>query len=203
MFKKSLYAPAHLLVDNAAYFITSKTYQGRHLLASDLIKENLIKTIADCLGEKQWLLKDWVILDNHYHLLVISHKAKDMPKIFRKIHGLSARFIQTQTPCDLPIWWNYWDYCPRDETDYSVRLNYLFFNPIKHGYVNNLKDYRFSSFHQFMEKQGRKFLVNQFKNYSDYKRWRCGLTSLQTKVWTPENHAGVQTLVWMRGDGCL
>jgi putative transposase len=169
MFKKGLYAPAHLLVDNAAYFITSKIYQGRPLLAADLIKEHLIETIADCLGEKQWLLKDWVILDNHYHLLAISDKGKDMPDIFRKIHGLSAKFILTQMSCKLPVWWNYWDYCPRNEADYLIRLNYLFFNPIKHSYVTNLQDYPFSSFHQAMKTQGRELLANQFKNYSDYK----------------------------------
>ncbi|MCX7066088.1 MAG: hypothetical protein NTW85_00065 [Methylococcales bacterium] len=61
------------------------------------------------------------------------------------------------------------DYCPRDEQDYLIRLNYLFNNPIKHGYVNNLCDYPFSSFHSYIEKQGRDFLVKQFKETVDYK----------------------------------
>ena len=86
----------------------------------------------------------------------------------------SAKFIGSQLNAEKPIWWNYWDYCPRDEKDYLIRLNYLFNNPIKHGYVNNLNDYPFSSFHYYMEKQGREFLVNQFKNYRDYKDLTLG-----------------------------
>ena len=87
-------------------------------------------TIEACFQEKNWQLDHWVILDNHYHLLATSDKGDDMSKIFRKIHGLSAQFIQAQGRCDLPVWWNYWDYCPRDEKDYFVRLNYLLNNPI-------------------------------------------------------------------------
>ncbi|MFZ2726675.1 MAG: transposase [Methylococcaceae bacterium] len=170
MLKRGIHTPAHLLLDNTVYFITSATYKKRKLLKSSLIKEHLIKTIADCLAEKQWQLNHWVILDNHYHLLVKSHNASDMTKIFRKIHVLSAQFINKQLICENPIWWNYWDYCPRNEQDYLIRLNYLFFNPIKHGYVTNLNDYPFSSFHQFIENQGRELVVHQFKTVKDYKK---------------------------------
>ncbi len=41
---------------------------------------------------------------------------------------------------------------------------------MKHQYVENIKDYPYSSFHQFLEKQGRDNLVNQFKDNSDYKK---------------------------------
>ena len=90
MLTKGLHSPAHLFVDNAAYFISSAIYQKRPLLASAIIKQHLIATIRDCLSEKNWLLNDWVILNNHYHLLAISRKGEDMPKIFRKIHVLSS-----------------------------------------------------------------------------------------------------------------
>jgi putative transposase len=92
-----------------------------------------------------------------------------MSKIFRKIHGLSTQFIQPQGRCDLPVWWNYWDYCPRDEKDYLIRLNYLLNNPVKHGYVTNLVDYPYSSFHITLKKLGRDTLLQQFKDYSEYK----------------------------------
>ena len=58
----------------------------------------------------------------------------------------------------------------RNEKDYLTHLNYLFNNPIKHQYVENLKDYPYSSFHQFLGKQGREKLVYQFKDNSDYKK---------------------------------
>ena len=70
MLKKGLHSPAHLFIDDAHYFITSSIYQKRPLLASPIIKNHLIKTIINCLSERNWILNDWVILDNHYHLLV-------------------------------------------------------------------------------------------------------------------------------------
>ena len=133
MLKRGLHSPAHLFVDNAAYFITSTIYQKRPLLKPEPIKHHLLATIEACFHEKNWQLDHWVILDNHYHLLATSDKGEDMSKIFRKIHGLSSQFIQAQGRCDLPVWWNYWDYCPRDEKDYFVRLNYLLNNPVKQG----------------------------------------------------------------------
>ena len=83
---------------------------------------------------------------------------------------LTAQFISPELDAEKPIWWNYWDYCPRDETDYYIRLNYLYNNPVKHGYVSNLADYPHSSFHQKIKKQGRDNLVKQFKTYPDYRR---------------------------------
>ncbi|MFZ2726425.1 MAG: hypothetical protein WAX77_09260 [Methylococcaceae bacterium] len=35
--------------------------------------------------------------------------------------------------------------------------------------MTNLHDYPFSSFHQFIENQGRELLVNQVKTVNDYK----------------------------------
>jgi putative transposase len=169
MLKKYKNNPAHLLLDNTAYFITASIYQKRNLLAQPTIKERLITTIQISFASKNWLLKDWVILDNHYHLLAISDKGKDLSKIMGKIHTQSAQYIYTETHAEKPIWWNYWDYCPRDEKDYFIRLNYLFNNPVKHGLVTNLIDYPYSSFHIMLEKQGRETLINQFKQYPDYK----------------------------------
>jgi putative transposase len=169
MLTKNPHTPAHLFVDGIPYFITGSIYQKRPLLASEDIKNFLLATFEECFDEKGWTLNDWVILDDHYHLLGISKSGKDLSRIISKIHMLSAKFIRSQLQAEKPIWWNYWDYCPRDEKDYFVRLNYLFNNPVKHGYVANLHDYPYSSFHNMLEKQGREFLVRQFRAYPEFK----------------------------------
>lgn len=116
------------------------------------------------------MLSDWVILDNHYHLLGVSDKGDDLSKIFRKIHSLSSRFIQSHCLCELPVWWSFRDYCPRDEKDYLTRLNYLLINPVKHGYSDNLYNYPFSSFHQRVAQSGRENLVKQFRDNAGYQK---------------------------------
>ena len=83
----------------------------------------------------------------------------------KNIHGTSAANIVQKTHCDKPVWYNYWDYCPRNEREYYTRLSYLLNNPIKHGYVSNLHNYPFSSFQERFKEWGRERLVEQFRTY--------------------------------------
>ncbi|HEZ0985072.1 TPA: transposase, partial [Neisseria meningitidis] len=41
----------------------------------------------------------------------------------------------------------------RDEADFACHFDYLHFNPVKHGYVGQISDWRFSTFHRYV-KQG-------------------------------------------------
>ena len=151
------------------YFITAAIYQKRMLLADPIVKHRLLDLLQGYFSQYDWELHHWVILDNHYHLLGRSHQGEDMESIFRNVHSKSADLIQGLTRCEMPVWWNYWDYCPRNETEYMTRLNYLLLNPIKHGYVDNLHDYPFSSFHPLIADVGRNALKAQFQAYPDYK----------------------------------
>jgi putative transposase len=162
-------APTHIFVDNCPYFITASIYKKQHLLKDSGLKELLLDCIQSSFERYQWELHHWVILNNHYHLLGKSHKGTDLPKIIKQIHSVSGYHIKKHTQVEQPIWWNYWGYCPSNEKDYLIHLNYLFNNPVKHQYVENINTYPFSSFHQFIKKQGRENLVRQFKENSDYK----------------------------------
>ena len=39
----------------------------------------------------------------------------------------------------------------RDETDYRRHVEYIHFNPVKHGYVNSPMDWPSSSFHRYVQ----------------------------------------------------
>lgn len=162
--------PPHIFMDNTPYFITAAIYQKRPLLQNLVLKEHLLNSIKHYFDYYQWALHHWVILDNHYHLLGQSQKGKDLVNIMTQIHSVSGYHIKQATQTQQRIWWNYWDYCPRDEKDYLVRLNYLLINPIKHGYTNNLNDYPFSSFHQSLAEKGREQLMKQFKDHTEHKK---------------------------------
>jgi putative transposase len=167
MYKQHPRTPVHIFLDDTPYFITGAIYQRRHLL-SDTLRQRLQRVIQETFLQSSWTLQHWVVLDNHYHLLAMSGKGTELSKIMKRIHGVSAHFIAETTQCERPIWWNYWDYCPRNEQDYFTHLNYLLNNPVKHGYVQSLYDYPFSSFHDLIYVQGRARLVQQFKTYADY-----------------------------------
>ena len=163
------HTPTHLFLDDTLYFVTGAIYQKRSLLAYFELKKRLLELIQEYFQTYNWDLHQWVILHNHYHLLGQSYEGKDLTNIFRSIHSRAGILISQSTHCGKPIWWNYWDYCPRDEAEYMIRLNYLLTNPIKHGYVTNLHDYPFSSFHNLFAEIGRERLAQQMRDYPDYK----------------------------------
>lgn len=44
----------------------------------------------------------------------------------------------------------YWEHAVRDESDFMRHLDYIHFNPVKHGHVSRVKEWPFSSFHQMV-----------------------------------------------------
>lgn len=169
MLKRSQHTPVHLLLDDAPYFLTAAIYQKRPLLAMSALKMQLRDLIHEFFEKYRWTLQHWVILDNHYHLLAQSRNGTDLPQIIRGIHVTSAKAIAQATGCAYPVWWNYWDSCLRSEQAYNIRMNYLLYNPVKHGYVTHLHDYPYSSFHEAFEAFGRERLARQFQQYAEYK----------------------------------
>lgn len=45
----------------------------------------------------------------------------------------------------------YWEHMIQDTKDYEHHINYIHYNPVKHGYVLNPAEWRFSSIHRFIK----------------------------------------------------
>ncbi|WP_049629328.1 transposase [Cellvibrio sp. pealriver] len=43
----------------------------------------------------------------------------------------------------------FWEHTIRDERDFYNHIEYIHYNPVKHGYVGNAQDWPYSSIHQF------------------------------------------------------
>jgi len=160
--------PTHIYADNSTYFITASTYQHRRLL-DEAAKTQLVQLLQQVYAEYNWQLTHWVVLDNHYHLLCTSKRGVDLARIINKVHNLSSQFIKSKQQISGSVWKNYWDYCPRNERDYHTHLCYLLNNPYKHGYVSDLHDWKWSSFHRYHETKGREYIKEQFLEFSNYQ----------------------------------
>jgi putative transposase len=44
----------------------------------------------------------------------------------------------------------FWEHQIRDDADYRRHLDYLHWNPVKHGYVQRVIDWPYSSFHRYV-----------------------------------------------------
>ena len=45
----------------------------------------------------------------------------------------------------------FWAYKIIDEKDLNNQINYIHYNPVKHGYAKSVKDWKYSSFHKFVK----------------------------------------------------
>jgi putative transposase len=129
--------------------------------------------LHEVCAEYGWRLDHWVILDDHYHLLATSRCGRDMARIIGKVHNRMAQEIHRLHPSSNReqerVWWNYWDYCPRTQREYDVRLCYLLNNPCKHGYVDRLPAWPWSSFHRHFATHGDAPLRQLFQTHREYR----------------------------------
>ena len=44
----------------------------------------------------------------------------------------------------------FWEHAIRDDTDFERHVDYIHFNPVKHGYVTRVCDWPYSSFHRYV-----------------------------------------------------
>jgi len=44
----------------------------------------------------------------------------------------------------------FWEHLIRDEDDFARHMDYLHYNPVKHGWVSQVADWPYSSFHRFV-----------------------------------------------------
>lgn len=151
IYKTYQHNPPHLFIPNAKYFITASTYQKLHHFSTKFAKQILLESIIKGFSKGDWHLEDWVILDNHYHLIVNSpENAVDLPKIIRDIHRFTTLKLRKTFP-DLEqkkrIWYNYWDTCLTYERSYFARINYTWFNPVKHFLINDPVKWEFGSYY--------------------------------------------------------
>jgi putative transposase len=53
---------------------------------------------------------------------------------------------------DKGVWQRrYWEHAIRDDADFERHVDYIHFNPVKHGHVTRVRDWPYSSFHRYVE----------------------------------------------------
>ena len=90
-----------------------------------------------------------VLLDDHLHLLLKPHPQVEIPKLVGSFkRAVIARMPAGVLPAGQRVWQRrYFDHVIRDAEDFSRHLDYLHFNPVKHGLVSSAGGWQWSSFH--------------------------------------------------------
>jgi len=102
-----------------------------------------------------------VVMPEHFHLLMtLPENDNDFAKRIMLIKsGFSRTIPKTESinPSRLHkrergIWQRrYWEHLIRDEIDFQRHVDYIHYNPVKHGYVKNPSDWKYSTIHKYIE----------------------------------------------------
>ncbi len=132
------------------YFLTHVTYHRMPLLVEnyDLLKDALDSTLG--LWETQ--ISAWVVLPDHIHMIVNPGSA-DLSHMMKRLKlSFSARYRKRRNAQGGRVWQNrFWDHVIRDEDDLRQHVDYIHYNPVKHGLVANPFEWKLSSIGTFLE----------------------------------------------------
>lgn len=163
----SPHRPPHLYVDGMWYFITASTVNGAHILATDEHLDMWMQTLRGLIKEFGIKLVAWVVLSNHYHLLVLPKIGRDLGNFMKRLNGGASYHLNLlDNSRGRSVWYTYWDTCIRDERDFWTRFNYIHYNPVKHGYVKQPQDWLFSSYRFYLRDEGETWLAECWAQFT-------------------------------------
>jgi putative transposase len=103
----------------------------------------------------------WVVLPDHLHTVwTLPEGDDDFANRWRTIKQHFSRTLDAvEHRSDVRarrqergIWQRrFWEHAIRDDADYAAHVDYVHINPLKHGYVQRVRDWPFSTFHRFVE----------------------------------------------------
>ena len=155
-----------LYLQGSTIFLTIVTYNRQPIFANPNNISLLRQAIAKVKSEKPFLIEGAVILPNHLHFLWTlpphdynySYRISRLKVLFtREFRGRNyqARNISNSRlkHRESDVWQRrFWEHTIKDENEYENFLNYIHYNPVKHGLVSCPHFWQYSSFHTSVNK---------------------------------------------------
>ena len=148
-----------IYLENYSYYLTVVTQNRQPILVDNI--ELLRDSFRRSKRRYNYSIDAIVILPDHIHMIITPQNPKEYSKIITYIkrafiYGLDKQFKE-ESKSNLTassyrrqhsgVWQKrFYEHTIRDERDYAKILDYIYTNPIKHGLVEHLKDWEYSSF---------------------------------------------------------
>ena len=143
----------------ATYFFTVALLDRRTALLLDHI-DLLREAVRKAKAARPFHIDAWVVLPEHMHCMWTlpegdcdySSRWRDIKIRFaRSLPKTEAIRFKPRKRGERGIWQRrFWEHAIRNEDDYRTHFDYIHLNPLKHGLVQHVKDWPYSSFHKFV-----------------------------------------------------
>jgi len=146
-------------LDGGSYFFTVNLAERRSRLLTDQV--GLLRAAFRYTRARHpFSVEAIVVLPDHLHAIwMLPSGDADYALRWRLIKTYFSRNLamgerrskSRTTKGERGIWQRrYWEHTLRDERDYARHVDYIHINPVKHGHVERVTDWPYSSFHRFV-----------------------------------------------------
>ncbi len=145
----------------ACYFFTLTSHQRLPVLTDAPLRAALRRAIERVRLHRPFVIEGWVLLPDHLHCLWrMPQGDADFGSRWSMIKRLTSQAIALPGTVSLSrslrresgLWQRrFWEHRIHDGDDYQRHMDYLHFNPVKHGLVPRVVDWPWSSFHRLVK----------------------------------------------------
>jgi putative transposase len=148
-----------LRIPGATWFFTLVTYKRRRIFITEPAVSQLQRAVEIVNQKMSFQLKAFVILPDHIHWLIslpendsdYSTRIKLIKTAFTKSYLKENREPARNAKGEMKVWQpRFWEHWIRDEKDLSRHLDYIHFNPVKHGLAELPEQWSYSSFGDYV-----------------------------------------------------
>ncbi|MDP3230981.1 MAG: transposase [Acidovorax sp.] len=146
----------------ATLFFTVVTHERRPILQTEEAIETLRAALRTVRQTPPFHIDAMVVLPDHLHCIwTLPPEDADFATRWRLIktwftkHSPAALRAPTDAARaakqEQAVWQHrYWEHLVRDENDYARHVDYIHYNPVKHGLAASAADWPYSSFHRYV-----------------------------------------------------
>ena len=149
---------------SGTYLFTVVTYGRRPILTNEPVRIALREGIQELRQSLPFTIAAWVLLPDHLHTIWSLPEDDDkfasrwaiikrhVSKRCSPINGIAGSMKDSHDKRGEERIWQrrFWDHLIRDDLDLQRHLDYIHWNPVKHGYVNRAIDWPYSTFHRYV-----------------------------------------------------
>lgn len=133
-----------------AVFITNVTFQRSPLLIDHV--DLLWSAIVNIRNRASFELIAWAVLPDHVHLLIDPTGSSVSSLMQRLKMSFSASLRNKLRLRSGRVWQHrFWDHVIRDQEDMNRHIDYIHFNPVKHGYASSPFEWEHSSAAEYLK----------------------------------------------------
>jgi putative transposase len=142
-----------LYIPGGTYFFTLVSYHRKPIFTDDGRVEQLRRSFREVKAKRPFDLLAAVVLPDHLHCLWrLPEGDADFSTRWQMVKADFSRHIPTKTRKNgaKTVWQpRFYDHCIRDENDFHKHLDYIHYNPVKHGLASTPGEWPHSSYSRF------------------------------------------------------